>query len=136
MRRVSKKRSRLQREVGPMRRDFVLNAGACWTCRKARATDCHEMASGSHRELALSERCTWLAVCTMCNCYRLTDKVEWPLVRQLAIKWINDAEYFNVEKFNLIRGRDRLAITWTEVVVQICHELDRWGYRNGNVYRA
>jgi len=118
-----------------MRREFVKAAGRCWTCQKSRATDCHEMASGTHRDAALSERCTWLAVCTMCNCYRLTDRVEWPLVRQLAIKWLNDPEHLDVERFNELRGRAKTAITWTEVVVQVCHELDRWGY-HGNVYQA
>jgi hypothetical protein len=82
------------------------------------------MASGSYRELALSQRCTWLAVCTHCNCYRLTDRSEWPLVRQLAIKWIRDKHHFYLTQFNAIRGRAPNAIEWHEVVVAICRELD------------
>jgi hypothetical protein len=84
------------------------------------------MACGSHRQAALSERCTWLAVCRDCNCHHLTDYAEWPLLRQLAVKWICDRPHFDLPRFNEIRGRAPTAIEWHEVVVAICWEIDFW----------
>jgi hypothetical protein len=112
------------RKVAAERREFVEWAEVCWVCGKCRATDCHEMASGSHRGAALSQRFTWLATCTFCNCYLLTDRKLWPLARQLALKWIYDQDHFHLTDFNLLRGRAPGAIGFSEVAIEACRLLD------------
>jgi len=125
MRKVSKKRLAKLRQVGRERRSFVERASMCMACREAPATDCHEIACGSHRDAALGERLAWLAVCRVCNCERLTDRDVWPLTRQLAVKWLHDRPHFDLLGFNALRGRAPGAITWPEVCVAVCRELDR-----------
>jgi hypothetical protein len=87
------------------------------------AHDTHEIANGPCRIQAYGERCTWGAACRNCNCLELTNKKTWPVARQLAVKWLNDREWFDLEKFNAIR-RGLPQIVWTDVVLLICRELD------------
>ena len=112
------------RRFGPIRKQFVEEAGTCWICDDRMATDCHEMSRGCCRDGSIGERCTWLATCWECNCYLLTDYSVYPIERQLAIKWIVDREHFDLRKFNKIRGRAPTAITMSDVIPHICRELD------------
>ena len=113
------------RKVREARAQFVREAGRCWICKIRVALCCHEMSRGCHREPSLSERCTWLPTCNQCNCDSLDDYSEWPLERQLAIKWVYDRGYFDLLRFNEIRGRAPTAITMADVIPHICRELDR-----------
>ena len=120
----SANRRRLMSQVQQDRQAFLVLYPACWFC--GGPSQCvHEMACGSHRELALSEPCTWAAACVDCNEFHLTDYSEWPLARQMAVKWIEDRKNFDRVRFNAIRGRSPDAISWTEVVLWICRELNR-----------
>lgn len=96
----------------------------CWCCENARSECVHEMARGIHRDKAFKERFAWWSTCSACNCELLTDYAIWPLARQLAGKWINDREYFNLLAFNRLRGLADGAITMTEVILHICRLLD------------
>ena len=62
-----------------------------------------------------------MSACCNCNCNVATDKAKWPTSRKLAVKWINDREWCDLEKFNSLSIR---RVTWVEVVVWICRELD------------
>lgn len=123
MRRVSKKRARLMREVAAKRRAFREEFPECVVCGSP-TTEVHEMACGSHREKALAERCTWLPTCTYCNQHKLDGYQEFPIVRQLALKWVLDRESFDLLLFNEIRGRAPTAITMADVIPWICREID------------
>jgi hypothetical protein len=78
----------------------------------------HEIASGPARQAALKEPSTWLRTCNgfINNCHdALHDKSEWPIARQLALKWCCDPEHYDRVKVNLLRGRQPEAITETDV---------------------
>ena len=105
------------------RRQFLSEFPICWFCGFQSATDVHEITRGPCRVLAYGERCAWGAACRDCNCFRLTDKNEWPIERQLAIKWIRDREHFDLEKINEIR-RGIGLVSATDVAVWICRELN------------
>lgn len=123
MRRVSKKRAKIERDMRAERRAYLLEFPQCVVCWMG--SQCvHETACGSHRGQAIQEPSTWLATCNDCNCHQLTDYAKWPLVRQLAMKWCYDRARFDLLAFNMIRGRGPLAITMAEVIPWICRELD------------
>jgi hypothetical protein len=124
MRYQSKKRAALMRSCKDERQGFVEAGGYCWVCGVTRQLCCHEMTSGTHRDASLDKRFTWLCVCSECNCGCLTDKSEWPLVKQLAVKWIYDREHFDVEAICLLMGRSPDAIYFSEVSPHICRLLD------------
>lgn len=124
MRQVSLNRQAKMRRAGPGRQAFVKAAVTCMCCIYSPADQCHEMARGIHRDKALEDRRSWLAVCWSCNCFELTDAKKWSLPKQLALKWIYDREYFDLEGFNVLRGRQPGAISMCEVVLHICRLLD------------
>lgn len=125
MKRNTPKRAKADRRVAKPRAAFRDEFPWCWYCEDAPATDVHEMASGvGNRSKAVQERFTWGSSCNDCNCNRLTDKREWPLERQLAVKWINDREFFERVAFNRLRGRADNAITMAEIIPWICRRLD------------
>lgn len=119
---TSKQQAKRQRDHRPARQAFLVEFPTCWFCG-AMATDVHEITNGPCRKAAYSERCTWAATCNECNCHVLTDKRKWPVARQLAVKWINDREYWDLDKVNEIRTGIGF-IYWPDVVVWICRELD------------
>lgn len=124
MRRVSKKRQKLIRQFKEERRQYWQSFWTCPVC-KQRPTACtHEMAKGIHREKAFQDRRTWLATCIDCNNNEMNDYSEYPLERQLALKWCQDRSYFDLEGFNVLRDRAPGAITMAEVIPWICRELD------------
>lgn len=121
----SSEQARMERKHRLARQGFRFEFPSCWFCGRP-TTDVHELtANGSCRSQAYGERCCWAASCNWCNCHRLTDKCEWPIARQLAVKWINDRVWFNLDRFNEIRrGLPRTA--WADVAAWICREVDRW----------
>lgn len=86
----------------------------CMLCRKRQADDVHEIARGVHRSLAVKEPCTWLALCRQCH-DAMGDYSVWPIVRQLALKQDRDEDFYDLAKFNALRGRAQDAITQSEV---------------------
>lgn len=112
---VSKKRAKRQRETNPARRAYVARVWLCECCAKREATDCHEITNGPNRDTALSERCCWLAVCSECNCHRLTDKAEYPLARQLKLKLLADPEHFDLARVLEILGYSSSYLSLKEV---------------------
>ena len=91
--------------------------GGCFTCPSA-ATDTHEIACGPGRAAALKEPAAWLRTCRRCH-ERLHDYGEWPIARQLALKWVCDRSHYRRTEVNLLRGRQRDAITHAEVMLQV-----------------
>ena len=100
--------------------------GFCWVCSSSSGLFVHEMASGAFREKAFADRITWVVACSLCNTSGgpLHSRADWPLPKQLALKWIHDRGYFELEKFNLLRSRAPGAIEMREVVPHICRLLD------------
>lgn len=120
----AKRRQKMDEVRGP-REEFRLEYQFCWFCGIGCVPDCHEMAKGnSHRDAALSERCTWAGACPVCNCGCLNDYSVWPVERQLALKWVHDRNYFDLDAFNKLRGRGPRAITMAQIIPWICRELD------------
>lgn len=132
MRNLTPKRAKQARDNAEKRADFVAEYGFCMNpnCSDGRNLDCHEIAKGTgNRPLAFERRYTWLVLCVTCNCQDFCDYSKWPLVRQLALKWLHDWDHFYLVAFNLLRRRDAGAITFTEVILEICRLQDG---RDGN----
>ena len=55
------------KETSPQRREYVERTEVCEVCNQAKATDCHEIAAGSHRLNALYQTNVWLATCRQCH---------------------------------------------------------------------
>ena len=86
MRRVSKKRQALMRDVKPIRDALRNEVGCCEICGNARGTlDVHEIGRGPVRERCLGERCALLVVCRTCHDQKLGNTAEWTEARQLAL---------------------------------------------------
>lgn len=115
MRPVSKKRAKTMRRVSPIRKAYLAEFTRCVVCGVAAADQVHEIARGSHRAAAIEAPCTWLATCWSCNHLLLTDAAEYPLERQLAIKFRVDPGRIDLGEFNALRGRDPGAITWEDL---------------------
>ncbi len=128
MRRVSKERSKLMREVAAWRGCFIIDMRQCQICGKklvwresdpitsVRSLSVHEIAKGPCRSEAMKHRECCLVACDICNCGPLCDYKIWPIERQLAVKLLTDPEYFDLELFNKVRGRAPTAITLADVV--------------------
>lgn len=100
MRPFSKKRRQKNQAAEPIREAYRIKFRHCMVCGKSPA-DAHEISSGTAgRPLSIDKPETWLAACYSCNCFKLTDKKEYPVARQLAIKLIHDPENFDLEVFN------------------------------------
>lgn len=126
MKRNTPKRAKADRAARKPRQAFQDEFPWCWFCENARATGVHEIASGiGNRGPAVQQRFTWAAACWDCNSRRLTDKSEWPVVRQLAFKFVNDREFFNLVEFNVLRGHAPGAITMADVIPHICRLIDK-----------
>jgi hypothetical protein len=122
LKRVSAKRAALMRKVGPARRAYISEIGycaACWVLDRKFVNErlaVHEIAKGSHREKALSERAAWLVACDHCNCGRLNDYSVCPLELQLVVKLFSDPEHFDLAKVNELRGRAATAIVMSDLL--------------------
>jgi hypothetical protein len=125
MRWQSAKRAAQARRFGPIRKEFVQTFRFCVCCGHTKDLCCHEIVCGnSFRAAAETERAAWLAVCDDCNKYQLTDYSIWPIERQLAVKWIFDKQYFDLDKICTLRGRVPGCIEMWEVIPHICRQLD------------
>jgi hypothetical protein len=132
LRRVSKKRAKLMREVKEWQKDYVEEMGVCAVCDRDReeletigsvitryfgaGLNVHEIAKGPHRAEALKHRACCLVVCNQCNCCQLCDYSVWPIERQLALKLLTDPQHFDLDLFNKVRGRAPTAITLLDLV--------------------
>ena len=120
----STKQAQMERDHRKARSLFRSEFPACWFCGQAAAHDTHELtANGGCRSEAYGERCCWGAACRQCNCFELTDKRKWPIARQLAVKWIRDQEWVDLERVNHVR-RGLPQTSWADVVIWICKEID------------
>lgn len=129
MRNLSKKRTKQARDCAKDRADFKAEYNFCMNpaCRCGRTLSVHEIAKGPDRQLAFERRYCWLVLCVTCNCQDFCDYSRWPLTRQLALKWLHDWDNFYLVAFNLLRRRSSEAITFTEVVIEVCRLQDGGG---------
>lgn len=113
---TSKDRAAKRRIATPLEQAFLVEFKECWFC--GGSSQCiHHMASGSHRDKALTEPLAWAAACVRCNEYEVTDYQKWPLERQLARKKRCDPKRYDREAFNRLRGRGPEAISASEVTL-------------------
>ena len=127
MRRQSLKRAALNRKWGPIRKEFAQSYRNCNCCGGHGQLHCHEITRGFSRDAAISKRCSWLAVCSYCNCEKLTDAALWPLPRQLALKWLYDREHFDLDCICELRGAVPGCVTMTDVIPWVCRLIDKEG---------
>lgn len=86
------------RIVNPQRDAFIKEFPACWVCFSQWRVWVHEFIRGGSRGVALDNRCCWFAACWECNSGCLDDASQWPVERQLAVKFLMDPDYFDLEK--------------------------------------
>jgi len=100
MRQISNKRRKLIKEVKPIRDGLREEVGQCEICKNPRGTlDVHEIGRGVYRESCLGERCALLVVCRKCHDEKLSEALEWPEPRQLAILASSRPLDFNLARF-------------------------------------
>ncbi len=126
MKRTSTKQAKLNRSVKDWRREFICRTDKCQVCNRQYRDgvspgplewlSVHEIAKGPVRGVAMKHRACCLVVCSKCNCDDLCDYSKWPIERQLAAKLLTDAEYFDLDLFNKVRGRAATAITLADIV--------------------
>lgn len=118
LRKVSKKRAKLMRQVKPERDAYRAEFRMCQLCHRKLAQHVHEIASGPARQRALEVRAAWLSLCEGCH-RRMHDYSDFPVSRQCAVKFLADAECFDLDVINRLRGRASTAITWADVAVHL-----------------
>lgn len=114
LRRVSKKRAKLNREAWKEREEFRKLFPLCCWCgvRDPANHTIDEIVRGSSRGLAIVDRRAWLPACYDCNSVILTGMT---IEHKLAIKLCIDPEYFDLQFINRIRGRAPGSITLADV---------------------
>jgi hypothetical protein len=101
-----------------LRRSFLIEHPVCWFCPMP--SQCvHEIGTQGNRKPATADPCCWAASCSHCNEHRLTDYSVWPIIRQLAKKYIYDRDRYDRVGFNRLRGRAPDAITEGEVLLAV-----------------
>jgi len=115
MRRQSLKRQKLMREIAPWRKEFIQSVGICEICG-AIPHLVHEISRGIHREESLNKPYAVLVLCTHCHDDIHTGIGKWPLERQLAALGASRPGDFNLEKFNILRGREPGAIDFLDLL--------------------
>ncbi len=111
----SPERKELRKKVTPMEQEILAAFKKCVYCTVNDATCIDHIAGGASRHKALSERCACNASCVSCNLGDANDPTKFPILRKLAVKLVTDGEFFDLEKFNRLRGRAPHAITLAEV---------------------
>ena len=102
MRRVSLKRQKLLRKVGPIRDAFRVELAICERCLR-RSPILHEIARGCTRSQSLTARFAILGLCDP-GCHQIVG--EWPRARQLALVRLRRPNDFDLEAYwELIRRR-------------------------------
>jgi len=114
MNQESPKAAANRRKYALIRSAFKSWAHRCMICHVREVVDVHEIANGPARQEALGKREAWLALCRGCH-EDVDDKRLWPVERQLAVKLVNDPEWFDPVIVNVLRGRDPEAITLVEI---------------------
>lgn len=130
MRRQSPKTAAIYRKHGPERKAFVEKMGRCAICRSILDLCCHEITNGPNRMRGFVERAAWLCLCAHCNCHVVTDRLQWPLEKQLALKLLVDPEYFSLCKIEEILAprrfeSDRVLDFVVELLIQQARS-NRW----------
>lgn len=118
MKSVSKKRAKLMREVRQERMGFIAEKPYCFACQATFLPDLcvHEIARGSHRGQAVSQRVAWLVLCKYCNCGDVNRYDVYPLARQYLLKKYHDSAHYDRVALNRMRGRADDAISEEEVM--------------------
>lgn len=109
---VGKNRRVLKALCDPSRAQFVEEVGICMVCRKAQATDCHEITRGKGREAALGQPQLWMALCRKHH-DEMDDASEWPVERQIMCRLIWEFES-TVRLANICAGLADTAYTVEE----------------------
>lgn len=113
---ISQKKMQEKRDTNAERAAYVRRVWLCECCHKRPSTECHEMVGGGLRQLAVQERCCWLAVCRKCHDEIHHDhKAGWLLARQLACKKYADPKYYDRRRVLEIKGLAETAVTEGEV---------------------
>lgn len=113
--RQSPERKELRKQVTPMEQEILATFSKCVYCTVNDATCIDHIAGGASRHNALSERCACNASCLSCNLGDANDPTKFPILRKLAVKLVTDGEFFDLAKFNSLRGRAPNAITLADV---------------------
>ena len=99
MRRVSKKRAKIERKLEPFLDAYRAEFPACQICYMVPATDIHELCRGKDRLKARHERALIMHVCRECHDYIQNESFG----RQLAAKLLSNSGY-DLAKFLEVKG--------------------------------
>lgn len=127
MRRVSKKRQRMNTAIKPFRdalRERVRRCEVCGCNREPHALAIHEIANGPLRSKALDKEYAVLVVCLNPNFQRQEDchreVQEWSEARQLALLYLRRSASYDLKAYlELTNPRAPNRITQSEVDAEI-----------------
>lgn len=111
----SDKRRELRKQVAEMEQEILDDFPRCVYCGVRPSTCIDHIAGGASRHNALKERCACNASCLECNLGDANNPNKFPILRKLAVKLVTDGEFFDLVKFNTLRGRAPNAITLADV---------------------
>jgi hypothetical protein len=115
MRRISKKRQALKDQHDEAREAYCrLHDCKCLWCG-ATPVSVHEIARGQARARAYAEPSTWMPLCWPCNSGPFNDKGKWPEAAQLALKYLRDAQHYDLVRYNAVVGYGPERITQEDV---------------------
>jgi len=127
MRFRSKKRVVYDKSIEPMLEQFRNDHPYCNVCGRVSALAIHEIARGAARKEARGRREALLRLCFECH-EAMGDYGQWPIARQIAVKWLADWEWLygnGVElhqlcvTINELRGRGPNDIEVGDVMVHM-----------------
>lgn len=101
----------LTRQVNEWRSEFRREFGCCWRCgdewQRAdywpRCLDVHELLGGCHPQLTAADRRFWLLLCREHH-IKYQDRGAIPYVQQLALKYLCDRRYFDLDCVHAVAG--------------------------------
>ena len=110
------------RKIEDERNAFKASIGACMVCDDRwrngpfpRCLEVHEISRGAARQRSLKVRASWLLLCR-----RHHELVStFSVVRQLALKFLADPEWYDAAVVNELRKRSELAITDGDVLEEL-----------------
>lgn len=106
IRRVSKKRQRLRKQVKPDEDAFLEEFPACFYCGSTREVRIDHIVSGTGgRPVALSHRAAWNAACWRCNSGKWAGSGDKMFARKLAVKRKHDPAWYDLELCCRLRGK-------------------------------
>lgn len=106
MKRRSKKAQQAYDTYREERNNFISEMRWCAACGATHDLSVHEILGGPLRMISFGKRELWLCLCFRCNADEFTDRIKWPVPKQLALKFVVDPAFFDLRVANKVKAPD------------------------------